>query len=246
LRTTAIARFRDEQRRTFRWIQLDDIAERCRVAADPTLSRAQRKEYYINALLSLLDSALAGDFVIEGRSRLLLAHYDYRIRRRWLDDPDVAPPKAFLTVPQLQEFIKGSTDSNIKSKVARYIIGNGWVPRALAVQWLETRRPPIAVPAAWQAADADGLLTPGTRVKRKRGGNKPKYDWASAEIVLFECLDERGDFDEPDQMDNWNRQRHAEEAVLDFFSKTDRQPSESSVRKFVNSIVKKWRSKAQN
>jgi hypothetical protein len=161
IRKEAIKAFRNDQQRARQWIQLDEVANQCRLTSSPTASTEEREQYYRHALVSLLESALAGEFLADGRSQLLRVHQDYRIRRQWLNDPSAAPSEAFVTQAYLQSCLDNE-DPKIREKVARDIIANCWVPMALAVTWLSSRQLPIAVPAAW--------LSPMTTTAEAEGG----------------------------------------------------------------------------
>jgi hypothetical protein len=162
LRKQAITKFREEQQKALQWIHLHKVADHCSKTADPTLPPDKKDGLYVNALISLLESALNGEFeTIDGKSRLLRAHHDYRIRRSWLSDPNSAPPEAFVSKEDLQNMVALSdaippgvperhrNRFTSKGKVACSIIANCWVPRELGVWWLESRRPPITAPVAW-------------------------------------------------------------------------------------------------
>jgi hypothetical protein len=146
-RIRAIEQFRNEQHRSRRWIQLREIGERCCLTGDPRLPVAKREEFFLNTLRALLDSALAGEFLIQGRSRLLRAHPHYRIARSWLRNPDEAPAEAFVTQEELRGFLDGMADASIYTKVSRYFIPYCWIPLELALTWLRTRS--ITVPTDW-------------------------------------------------------------------------------------------------
>src|SRR6476619_159530 len=147
-RSKAIDQFAAEQSRIHGWINLRDVAGRCCLTADPTLPTATRNELFVNTLRALLDSALAGEFLIDGHSRLFRAHPKYRIRQRWLRNPDEAPAEAFVTQEELRGFL-GVVDPTIYTKVSQFFIPWCWIPRALAVSWLSSRRPAISVPSTW-------------------------------------------------------------------------------------------------
>ena len=147
LRSAAIQQFTVEQKRSLRWIQLADVARQCQLKSDPTKAPNERDECYRRALCSLLDAALAGEFLgADGQSRLFRAHREYRLRHRWLNDPDNAPLAAFVTQQNLWNSLAGSSDPEISRKVAFDVIANCWVPRVMAVDWLTSLQPPVAVP----------------------------------------------------------------------------------------------------
>jgi len=62
----------------------------------------------------------------------------------------------------------------------------------------------------------------------------------------MEALNERGDFDEAGQMDNWNCQACAERLVREHFGKSDQHPAVSLVRSRVVKVVKQWREDRAN
>ena len=78
-------------------------------------------------------------------------------------------------------------------------------------------------------------------------GRTPMYDPQEAEEFIFRELDRRGDFAEPGQEDEWNSQRHAEEALRDHFAALyrkrgiDNSPSTPTVRRLVTRALRKWR-----
>jgi hypothetical protein len=240
LRTTAIQQFTMEQQRSLRWIRLGEVAWWCRVRADPAMAADERDEYYCRVLCSLLDAALAGEFVAGGRSRLFRAHRNYRISQRWLKDPNSAPPTAFVSQKELGNYLHGSSDPEISRKVALDIIANCWVPREMAVNWLNSLQQPIAVPPAWvQPPLGSGGVS---RTTKGRQGRKPKYDYDDVEQFVFQQLEQRGDFEEFGQMNDWNCQKHLEDAVRSYMSKPSREePAPSTVRRYAKKATEHWR-----
>jgi hypothetical protein len=76
----------------------------------------------------------------------------------------------------------------------------------------------------------------------KRGPKK--YDWDDVEQFLFRTMDEKGDFEEPNQTPDWNRQACAEEVVRQYMiRREDEVPAESIVRTHVVEIAASWRKK---
>ena len=75
----------------------------------------------------------------------------------------------------------------------------------------------------------------------KRRGRKAQYDWTEAQLVLTAALNQRGDFNEPDQMDDWNCRACAERLVKEHFAKKGQHPTESLVRSHVTKICEQWR-----
>lgn len=82
---------------------------------------------------------------------------------------------------------------------------------------------------------------------RNKGGRKRKWDWGPAEDALRNRLEDLGDFDDPDQIDEWNSQAAAERFLAEKVSTTGVEPAESLVREKVVQVVANWRaSKAEN
>src|SRR5262249_51611615 len=70
--------------------------------------------------------------------------------------------------------------------------------------------------------------------KQASHGRPPDYDHDDAEQFVFKLLNERGDFTEFGQVDDWNRQRHVEDALRDYLSnRCGKEPSASTVRRMV-------------
>ena len=80
----------------------------------------------------------------------------------------------------------------------------------------------------------------------KRRGRKAQYDWTEARFVLRAALNQRGDFNEPDQMDDWNCRACAERLVKEHFAQKDQHPTESLVRLHVTKIYEQWRADRAN
>jgi len=85
------------------------------------------------------------------------------------------------------------------------------------------------------------MANPMPVVKAKRGA-RPKYDWEDAELHLRGRLDEKGDFEDVDQVESWSRQADAEKLTANYLSRNGAEPpSESVVRNRVVSMVARWR-----
>ena len=95
--------------------------------------------------------------------------------------------------------------------------------------------------SGWPAPGATAEQGAGPSPSFKRRGRKGNYDWYEAAIVLREALNERGDFDESGQMNNWNCQACAERLVTEHFAKMGQHPATSTVRLRVVNLVKQWR-----
>ena len=79
-------------------------------------------------------------------------------------------------------------------------------------------------------------------VEARRRGAKSKFDWEDIELFVFKALDERGDFTEPRQADNWNTQSDLEKCVAHYiFDLTGKGPAESTIREHICPMVAKWR-----
>lgn len=157
-RLNIIEAFKDTQRRSHQWISLHKLAYLCGTR-NPILSEDVQERHCSNALLSLLESALAGEFNTEGASRLLLAHPDYPIEDQWLINPENAPSEAFVTEGGLRGHLSvphkhhNGTDRR-KTAVAGFIIAHCFVPVGMAVRWLQTREPPVLPPPEWLRVNA--------------------------------------------------------------------------------------------
>jgi len=117
------------------------------------------------------------------------------------------------------------------------IVGDLWMS---APRWLAWFRQDLAQrkPPAW----LETMLQPQSR--STRGGRKPEYDHDDAVQFCFQLLDERGDFDEPGQVNNWNSQRHLEDEVRTYLTKpSDKEPSSSTVRRIVTKARDEWRAR---
>ena len=86
---------------------------------------------------------------------------------------------------------------------------------------------------------------PGGRKPPK--GRKPEFDPTEAYEFLVGELDRRGDFDSPDQVDDWNCQARAEKALREHLEKRGpRRPSIATVRRIVRAAAQDWRAKSKN
>ena len=78
--------------------------------------------------------------------------------------------------------------------------------------------------------------------KQASHGRPPDYDHDDAEQFVFRLLDERGDFTELGQVDDWNCQRHVEDALRDYLSnRCGKEPLSSTVRRIVTKAIERWR-----
>jgi hypothetical protein len=83
---------------------------------------------------------------------------------------------------------------------------------------------------------------PGVRKPPK--GRKPEFDPEEAHLFVHREMDQRGDFDDPDQLDYWDCQARAEEALRDHLEKrSSRRPSVATVRRHVKAAAQDWRAK---
>jgi hypothetical protein len=83
--------------------------------------------------------------------------------------------------------------------------------------------------------------TAGRSISGRKTGRTPYFDWEEGRLYLNRLLDERGDFSENNQVDGWQSQADAENAVLTHLTKKQRSPSESLTRTHVTRIVREWR-----
>jgi hypothetical protein len=122
-----------------------------------------------------------------------------------------------------------------------------WIHRAVAVRWLEAKGYPV--PPGWkQTVLSARSVSP--KVRRKAGA-KAKYDWWAVTQYLFEQLNEKGDFDEPDQTNDWKSQADVVRSVVKYLEKhgpKDNEghpiiPANSTLNKRVSEMVAKWRRK---
>jgi len=115
------------------------------------------------------------------------------------------------------------------------VVGDLWMS---ARRWL-----------AWFRQDGANRNAPAwleaiMQLERKQAGHgrPPDYDHDDAEQFIFKLLNERGDFTEFGQVDDWNRRRHVEDALRDYLSnRCGKEPSASTVRRMVTKAVERWR-----
>src|SRR5262249_38269119 len=115
------------------------------------------------------------------------------------------------------------------------IVGDLWMS---ARRWL-----------AWFREEGDNRkarawLEAITKLERKQGsqGRRPDYDYDDAQQFVFQLFEQRGDFAEFGQVDDWNRQRHVEDAVRHYLrERYGKEPSRSTVRRIVVKAIKSWR-----
>jgi len=93
-----------------------------------------------------------------------------------------------------------------------------------------------SVVATWAKVDANSAATPP-----KPKGRRYIYDWEEAKQFLYQLLDQKGDYAEKGQADDWCRQVDAERAVAEHLTTDKKRPSENIVRKHVVKIVDSWR-----
>ena len=84
-----------------------------------------------------------------------------------------------------------------------------------------------------------GAISAATPLKPK--GRRAIYDWEEAKQFLYQLLDQKGDYAEKDQADDWCRQADAERAVAQHLTTDKGGPSENMVRRHVVKIVESWR-----
>jgi hypothetical protein len=174
-RKQAIAKFDEEQQKTPQWIRLQSIADHCSETADPTLPPDKKEDLKVNALISLLDSALNGKFEVNRKSRLLRVHHDYEIEPAWLIDPNSAPPEAFISPQDLRDMLipdaihpgvpeRERKKLTSKGKVARYIIANCWIPKEFGCAVVRV------LPTASSSSDivVTGYIASATRISHWR------------------------------------------------------------------------------
>jgi hypothetical protein len=90
------------------------------------------------------------------------------------------------------------------------------------------------------------LLQVPERPKGKPGA-KPRYDWEEVELLVQRELDERGDFNDANQVENWRSQADLERTVADHFSNQNGEtPAVSTVRKRIVPMVNRWRLKERS
>jgi hypothetical protein len=93
-----------------------------------------------------------------------------------------------------------------------------------------------SVVATWARVDARSAATPPKPI-----GRRAFYDWEEAKQFLYQLLDQKGDYAEKGQADDWCRQADAERAVARHLTTDKKTPSENLVRKNVVKIVASWR-----
>jgi hypothetical protein len=93
-----------------------------------------------------------------------------------------------------------------------------------------------SVVATWVRVDASSAATPP-----KPRGRRPIYDWEEAEQFLHQLLDQKGDYAEKGQIDDWCRQADAERAVAEHLTTNGKRPSGNIVREHVVEFVDRWR-----
>jgi hypothetical protein len=90
-----------------------------------------------------------------------------------------------------------------------------------------------------------GLAPPNTsEAPKRKSGRRAEYDWVEAKLFVVQQLEAKGDFDEPDQLDNWKSQADLERCVADYFSTKGigKVPATSLIRSKIGTIVAAWRS----
>ncbi|MDO8400583.1 MAG: hypothetical protein Q7T45_22450 [Bradyrhizobium sp.] len=93
-----------------------------------------------------------------------------------------------------------------------------------------------SVVATWVRVDASRTAAPPTP-----RGRRQIYNWEEAKQFLYRLMDEKGDYAEEDQADDWCRQADAERAVVGHMTTDNKGPSENTVRVNVVKIVESWR-----
>jgi hypothetical protein len=107
---------------------------------------------------------------------------------------------------------------------------------------------PSLEPAPTAAAAAQLNSAESGPVKAVRRGATPKYDWAEVEILVFELMNEKGEFREWDVDSGWCTRADLERRALEHFedqvtrNTLKRSPGESTVRGKVVLSLAKWRS----
>ena len=82
---------------------------------------------------------------------------------------------------------------------------------------------------------------PKTSAKTGKPGRKPTYDWYEVGLFVQQALDRRGDFDDPDQIDDWKSQADLERSVAEHLSKQAMSPATSLIRQKIRPMIDTWR-----
>jgi hypothetical protein len=93
-----------------------------------------------------------------------------------------------------------------------------------------------SIVATWARVDAS-RAAPSLKLK----GRRAIYDWEEAKQFLYQRLDQKGDYAEKGQTDDWCRQADAERAVAKHLTTDKKGPAENMVRKHVVEIAESWR-----
>ncbi|MDN4986566.1 hypothetical protein QY049_25740 [Bradyrhizobium sp. WYCCWR 13022] len=107
---------------------------------------------------------------------------------------------------------------------------------------LQVRKSDVIREVSFQDSSA---LSDASEAPKRKSGRKAQYDWVEAKLFVEQQLEARGDFDEPDQMDNWKSQADLERCLADHFSEKGegKTPAPSLIRARIGPIVAAWRSK---
>jgi hypothetical protein len=136
-------------------------------------------------------------------------------------------------------------------QMLRALIERLWLPRDLLLKLFQEKRWPVApwleqppVRLLQEVTSNSAGKSPNKAAGRlgKRGA-KQKIEWRQ-EVYPFmlQMLQERGDFDEPDQEEGWRAQANMERAVSDYIYDTfDKDFSESTVRDWVAKFMPELR-----
>jgi hypothetical protein len=129
-----------------------------------------------------------------------------------------------------------------------------WIPPLINAHHTYTASPYAPTPSYRRVrVECDKVLnlwpersSVGRSISGKKIGRTPFFDWEEGRLYLYRLLDERGDFSENNQVDGWQSQADAENALLTHLTKKDRRgkqrsPSESLTRTHVTRIVREWR-----
>jgi hypothetical protein len=239
LRRELISEFENYQLKAREYLSLKEVAEFWAREADKEPQDIFSK---------LMEFACLGGFEEDKPPLLLLSDY-VRVDLQWRtpkphksmspqEIEDGPPPSAQISASALKNMRSSIGDKAVLAHVVPYC----WARRDTIVKLMTKRGLDRAeMPAAWFPGSAMGLDAEARRVPR-RPGRRPKYDRVEAREFLFKLLDERGDFDEPGQIDTWCLQSHAEKAIREHFENIDGGgPKESTARAIVNEIVPEWR-----